>query len=87
MVRDPGAAVMAAQVEITDAQRIHERRHVLGETALAVIAVIGQTGFLGRIAVAAKIGNHQKEISREALRDVTPHEVRLGESVQQQKRR
>ena len=42
---------------------------------------------LGRVAVAAQVGNDEREVGAEAARDAVPHRVRLRVAVQQQDRR
>ena len=61
-VRDPAATVVAADTKVRNAQRIHYRHHVVGKAALAVVAVVGQPRRLGRIAITAQVGHHQKKV-------------------------
>jgi len=64
-VRDAAAAVMAYQMELLVAQRLHDLDLIQGQGALGVIAVIGQSGRFGRIAIAAQVCRHHRVFFRQ----------------------
>lgn len=86
-MRDPRAAVVCGDEEAFVAESVHQRRHVGGHAALAVVRMIGVAWRLARVAVAAQIRKYEPEVRREPLRDALPHRMRLREPVQQQQRR
>jgi hypothetical protein len=86
-MRDAPAAIMPAQIEAADLQRIGDRDHVGRHPALAVGGMISSAGRLARVAIAPQIRQDQEEIVAQALRDAMPHRVRLGEAMQQHQRR
>ena len=90
-VRDASAAVVADDGEALVAERAHQRDHVGRHRALAVLRVIElgrrRRRRLGRVAIAAQVGNDEREVGGERARDAVPHRVRLRVAVQQQQRR
>ena len=90
-MRDARAAVVADDGEAFVAERSHQRRHVGGHRALAVLRVVElgrrRRSGLGRVAVAAQVGNDDAKVGREPDRDAPPHRVRLRIAVQKEQRR
>ena len=90
-VRDAAAAVVADHREALVAERAHQRDQVGGHRPLAVLRVVERgrrcRRGLGRVAVAAQVGDDEAEVGRQRARDAPPHRVRLRIAVQQQQRR
>ena len=85
-VRHPATAVVAADREARHAQRVHQLNQVLCQGALAVIAVVGQAGWLAGVAVAPQVGHYQVKVLGQSRRNALPHHMGLREAVQQQQR-
>ena len=86
-VGDAPAAVVAAQVELVEAEMAHHVELVFAHAAVGVIAVVGQAARLAAVAVAAQIGGHHGVILRQQRRDDMPVHVREWVAVQKQQGR
>jgi hypothetical protein len=62
----------------------HDLDLVVGDLAHAVRRVIRRARGLAAVAEAAKVGGDQREVPGKVWRDPMPHEVRLGDAVQQE---
>ena len=83
-VRDTGAAVVADQVELCEAELAHEPQLVAGHGPLGVRVTGGVRFRLARVPVAAQVGEHDGVVLGESRGDITPHQVVLGVAVQHQ---
>jgi len=86
-MRDAAAAVLADHGELGEPEVAHHVHLVLRHRALRVVRVIGQALRLAAVAVAAQIRRHDRELLREARRDVAPRVVRERRTMQQQQGR
>ena len=78
---------MADHGEALEAQLGHDLHLVLGHGALGIGLVVGAAGRLGGAAVAAQICRHHGEAPGQGRRQLVPHDVSLGITVQQEQRR
>jgi hypothetical protein len=62
-------------------------KHVAGHDAFAVVAMIDGAQRLGRIPVSAQIAGYERVPLGQRRRNLVPYRVRLGMSMQKQKRR
>ena len=85
-VGDAGAAVMADEPEALEAELTHDRDLIGRHRALGIAAVVLARRRLGAVAIAAHVGDHDREILSEHRRHLVPHGVGLGISVEQKKR-
>jgi hypothetical protein len=85
--RRPRAAVVPGDVELPEAEVLHRLDLVLRHAAERVVAVVGFAARLRTVAIAAEIGAHHGEVSRQLGRDEIPRHVRERVAVQQQHRR
>ena len=65
----------------------HDGQAILGHGALGVGLVLGIARRRGAGAVAAQVGEHQRDVARKLGRDLVPAHVGLRVAVQQQQRR
>ena len=83
-VRGPRAAVVREHAEVLEALLAHDgecvERHLALRIGRAAFARIGAP----RIAVAAQVHQHDREMLRKARRDEVPHRMRLRVTVQQE---
>jgi len=86
-VRDAGAAVVPRHAKALEAERLHRLDLVLRQCALGVGGKIGPGRRLRTVAVAAQVGDHQREVLRQSRRHLAPHHMRLRIAVQQEQRR
>ena len=81
------ASVVTTHIKLINIQLVQQAHHILRHGAFAVVAVIRQACRVGRIAVAAQIGQDQTIVVFERLRHTMPHDVSLGEAMQQHQHR
>ena len=81
-VRDAGAAVVADQLELREAELAHQPHLIAGHGPLGVHLPRGVRFRLSRVAVAAQVGEHDGVILSEGGGDIAPHEVVLRVAVQ-----
>ena len=86
-VRDAPAAIVAAHEEALVAERAHQRQHVVGHRALAVVGVVRLAARLRGVTIAAQVGHHEVVALAQAQCDAMPDRMRLRKAVQQQQRR
>jgi hypothetical protein len=80
----PGAAVVAHDGELVEAELAHHQRLVPRHRALGVGLVRRAAGRLAAVAVTAQVGQDDRMILGENRGDVMPHDVGLRVAVQQQ---
>src|SRR5438094_878749 len=78
---------MAGDGEAGEPQPPHDGDDVSRHRALGVRRVVGGRHGTAALAVAAQVRADDGEVASQPRRDLAPHEVRLGESVQQHERR
>ncbi len=81
------AAVVAGDEEFFEAELLHDLDLVARHRALRIGLVIGAGLGLAAAAVAAQVRANNRVVLGEPRRDLRPHGVGLGETVQQQQRR
>ena len=86
-VRSARAAVMAGDEKLFEPQMRHDVDLVLRHAAERVIAVVVFAAGLGTVAVAAKIGRHDRKLLRQPVRVAVPAHVRQRVAVQKKQRR
>jgi hypothetical protein len=84
-MRQSRTAIVAADLEALEAERLHHLDHVLRHRPLGVgRMILGRLG-LERAAVAAQVGRDHGEALGQRRPDAVPHRMRLWIAVQQQK--
>ena len=78
---------MARDVELFEAELLHDFELVARHRALGIGFVVGAGLGLAAAAVAAQVGANDGVVLGEPRRDLRPHRVGLGKSVQQQEGR
>jgi len=86
-VRHPGAAIVADDGELVEAELAHHQRLIPRHRALGVGVVGRAAGRLAAVAVPAQVGQDDRVILGEDRGDMVPHHVGLRVAVQQQHRR
>ncbi len=86
-VRDSTSAVVAGDPEVLVAELAHRGEQVIGQRSLAVCDVVLAHRGAKRLSVAGQVGDDQGEPPEQQWRDGVPHEVGLGEPVEQEERR
>ena len=86
-VGDAPAAVVPGDREARVPELRHRGDEVRRERALAVSGVVAADRRAERGAVAGEVGDHEREPVGQQRRGRVPHEVRLGEPVEQEQRR
>jgi hypothetical protein len=84
---DAGAAVVAGQGELGEAELAHEPCLVMGHRPLGVDQPGGIGSGLARVAVAAQVRQHDRVVPRQGGGNAAPHQMVLRIAVQQQQRR
>ena len=81
------ATIMTRSMETLVAERRHDLDLVLRHGAERVAAMVRAAGRFFRVAVAAQIGGHDRELGSEARSDFVPGQMREGVAVHEQERR
>src|SRR4029077_6077569 len=81
-MRDAGAAVVADQLELLEAEPAHEPHLVLGHRPLGVRLPGGVRLWLAAVAVAPQVSQDDRVVFGQGGGDVAPHEVVLGVAMQ-----
>ena len=76
-IGDPTTAIVTGDGELPVAEMLHHRDLVGGHGALGIRAMIGRSGRLTTVAVAAQIGRDNREILGQPRRHLVPHDMRL----------
>jgi hypothetical protein len=79
------AAIVAGDVELFEAELLHDRELVARHGALRIGLVVGARGGFAAAAVAAQVGADDGVVFGEARRDLRPHRVGLGKPWQEQR--
>ena len=77
---------MAGDVELVEAELLHDFELVARHRALGIRFVVGAGFGLAAAAVTAQVRANYRVVFGEARRDLRPHRVGLGKAVQQQER-
>ena len=85
-MRDAGTAVVAGQLELPEAELLHQAYLVAGHGPLGIDESGGVWSGLAGAAVSAQVGQNDGVVLGEVGGDVAPGEVVLRIPVQQQKR-
>ncbi|MBB4398140.1 hypothetical protein GGD62_007281 [Bradyrhizobium sp. ERR14] len=86
-VSDTATAIMARNRKAVEAKPCHDGHHVLCHRPFRIWRVVRAGGRTSAATISAKIGANDREVLREQRRNVSPHQMRLGKSVQQENRR
>ena len=86
-VKHARAAIVTGSIEAIETECRHDFDLVLRHGTERVAAVVRAARRLFRIAVAAQIGGHHRELAREPRRHLVPGHVRERIAVHEQKRR
>ena len=82
-VRNTPTPVVATQKEIVHIELVKQAHHILRHGTFAVVAVVSQAWRMGRVTIAAQIGQNQSIVIFEGLRHAVPHDMRLRKAMQQ----
>ena len=86
-VRDPRAAIMANDGELSETEMAHHRDLIGGHGPFRIVDVVVTARRLITVAIAAQIGGDHREAPCQIGRDPVPGQVGLRMTVQQQQRR
>src|SRR4051794_11445005 len=75
---------MARDRERVEAEFRHDGHHVLCHRSFCIWRMVRTGGRTIALAISAKIGADHGEVLREHRRNVSPHQMRLRKSVQQE---
>jgi hypothetical protein len=81
------AAVMPYYGKFLKAKMSHKSNLVQSHDAFRVWHVIGRGGRFAALSIAAQVCSDDREIPGKRRRDMVPHDMRLGMSMQEQERR
>src|SRR6185437_8504450 len=86
-MKDARAAVVPHRLKPLETELAHQFGLIGGHGALAVAGMVFARGWLRAVAITAQVGTNHREVPRQRRRQLVPHGVGLGISMQQQKRR
>ncbi len=82
---DTGAAIVAGDGELVEAERVHHLERVLADCTERIAGmVLAAIGFRA-VAIAAHVDRNDREIARERRRDLVPADERQRIAVDQEK--